>query len=225
MKRVMVFLLVLALGAGAAFADDAAEKSLSVRTFQFKHKQAEKAAALIKSLMSSEGSIAIQAGTNALIVTDQAENMKKISAALKDYDAPPQAFRLSLRLIAAGRGEGTARVPADLRHVAPNLTMLGFTSFEKLGEADVTGREGDPGILDMSNGYRAEFKFGEYDLASDSIKVSDLKILRLDGPQKDQMTQVLKTSLNLKVGQTFILGASKVPQSQRALMIVVAAER
>ena len=52
-----VFLLVLAVS-GAAFADNApadAEKTLSVRTFQLKHKDADKAAAMLKPLMSAEG--------------------------------------------------------------------------------------------------------------------------------------------------------------------------
>ena len=44
--------------------------------------------------------------------------------------------------------------------------------------------------------------------------------------QHDQLTQVLnKTSLNLKLGQTLILGASKGTTSQRALMLVIVARQ
>ena len=77
-------------------------------------------------------------------------------------------------------------------------------------------------MVELQSGYRAEFKFGEYDPASDSIKVRDFHLSKL---QKDQLMSLLKTSLNLRLGQTYIVGATKTPQSQRALMIVLIARR
>jgi hypothetical protein len=71
-------------------------------------------------------------------------------------------------------------------------------------------------------GYRADFKIGEYDTASDSVKVSDFHLSKL---QKDQLTPLLKTSLNLRIGQMYILSVSRSAQSQRALMIVITARR
>jgi hypothetical protein len=71
-------------------------------------------------------------------------------------------------------------------------------------------------------GYRADFRFGEYDPASDSVQLADFKLLRLEG---DQLAPLLKTTLNLKLGQTVIIGATRQPQSQRALMMVVTAQR
>lgn len=228
LKRTTAILFAVVLMCGVAFADDAdVGKTLSVRTFQFKHKEADKAAAVIKPLMSAEGSLSIQPGTNSLTVTDRPENLKSIAAALTKYDAPAQAFKLTVRLISASRVDPASAAPVaeGLRDVAPKLAMLRFNAFESLGDAEVTGHEGESGIIDLASGYRADFKFGEYDQSSDSVKVNDLRILRLEGPQRDQLNALLKTSLNLKLGQTVILGASKVPTSQRALMIVVAAKR
>jgi len=99
-----------------------------------------------------------------------------------------------------------------------------YNSLESEGQADFEGKEGDPGILEMPSGYRAEFKFGEYDLASDSVKVSELRLARLQ--QKDQLTQVLKPiSLNLRLGQTYVVGATRSAESQRALIVVIVAHR
>ncbi len=220
----MIFAALLMLSS-AAFADAVdTGKSLSVRTFTFKYKDAEKAAAMIKSLMSAEGSMSIQPSTNALVVTDRPDNLKTITKALTEFDAPPQSFHLTVRLIGASRVEGTPpRVTDELRDVAPKLAMFRFNSFEDLGNADVEGKEGDPGIIELPTGYRADFKFGEYDPASDSIQVSDFHLSKL---QKDQLASLLKkTTLNLRVGQTYIVGATKAPQSQRALMIVLIARK
>lgn len=224
MKRALVLCSVLLMMTSVAFADDAAAgaKSLSVRTFTFKYKDADKAAAMIKPLMSSEGSVSMQASTNALVVTDRPENLKAITKALTEFDLPPQAFRIIVRLIAASHSEGGPRVTDDTKDIAPKLGMLGFNSLEDLGSADVAGREGDPGIVSLATGYRADFKFGEYDPASDSVQISDF---RLSKQQSDQLTPLLKTTLNLRIGQMYIVGATKTPKSPRALMIVLVARK
>lgn len=222
MKRFSILMAALLLAALPALADaapaDAGAKSLSVRTFQFKHKSAEQAAQAIKSLRGAEGSVAITNG--ALVVTDTPANLKKIAAALAELDVAPQPFRLSLRLVSAGRGQ-TARVADDLKELAPKLALLRFNVLDNVGAAEVTGREGEQGLVDLDR-YRADFKLGEYDASSDSVKLEDLKVSRLEG---DTLSQLMKTTLNLKLGQTVILSVARDANSGRALMIVVSAKR
>jgi len=225
MKRFSILFVILMMTAGAALAGDAAPaaaaKPLSVHTFTFKYKDATKAAAMIKSLMSAEGSVSIQPSANALVVTDRPENLKTIIRTLTDYDVPPQAFRLIARLISASHDAKDARVPDEMRDIAPKLGMLGFNSLEDLGSADVTGAEGGSGIVTLPSGYRADFKFGDYDPASDSIQITDF---HLSKQQSDQLTSLLKTTLNLRLGETYILGARN-PRSPHALMIVLVARK
>jgi hypothetical protein len=221
MKRLLTAACAFLLVCGVATAEPRdPDKALTVRTFTFKHKDADKAAAAIKSLLSAEGSMSIQPSTNALVVTDHPENMKAIAKTLGDFDAAAQPFRLSVRIVSAARG--AARVPDSLKDIKDYLAVLPYQSFDKEGEADVQGKEGAPGMIDMPSGYRAEFKFGDYDPASDSIKINDLHISKM---QKDQLTSLLTTSLNLRLGQTYVLGAARTPDSKRALMIVLVARR
>lgn len=227
MKRLMTLLVVLLLATVPALADVApadaagAAKSLSVRTFQFKHKTAEQAASAIKSLRGVEGSVSIT--NNALVVTDTPENLKAIAKALAELDQPAQPFRLSIRLVSAGRAAAgeQARVSDEVRDIAPKLALLRYNMLENVGMAELVGREGEPGLIEL-NAYRAEFRFGEYDAASDSIKLADLKLSRLEG---ETLSQLLKTTLNLKLGQTVILSATRQANTGRALMIVVSAKR
>ena len=224
MKRILTLtialFLVTALGAPSVFADAAdVGKTLTSKTFVFKHKQADKAANVIKGILSAEGSMSIQPTANSLVVTDLPANMKKIGAALAAFDAPAQALRLSIRLVSASRG-AESKVDPAVADVASKLTLR-YNVLESIGTAQANGREGEPGVVTI-NGYRADFRFGEYDPASDSVQVVDFKLFRAEG---DQLAPLLKTTLNLKVGQTVIIGAAKQPQSQRALMIVVTAQR
>lgn len=228
-RRIALSLFLLLALSGSVFADaaPAGDAAASVRTFQFKYKDAGTAAALIKTLMSAHGSFSIQPSSNSLVITDSPENLKSIAAALQQYDAAPQAFKLSVRLVAAAKVNPGAvpKMPGELKDVAAKLSFGPYNSFDLLGNTNIDGREGDPGILEMENGYRADFKFGEYDPASDSLRIADFKLQRLSPEQQNQLTQLLKTSLNLKLGQTYIIGAAKVPESQRALMLIIAAKR
>ena len=223
MKRLAVMWMALFLVSATAFADAAeAGRSLTVRTFQFKHKQADKAAAIIKPLLSASGSMSIAPATNSLVVTDDAEQIKEIAAALAKFDAAPQPFHLTVRLISAGRGGVKGkRFPDELRDLESKLALLRYDSVESLGSAEVDGKEGEPGIVTLSS-YRADFKFGEYDPASDTIAISDFQLSRQAG---DQLSSMMKTTLNLKLGQTFIMGVTRQPNSQRALMMVLSARR
>ena len=226
MKKVFAIIVPLVfLLCGAGFAAPAAqgEKSLAVHSYHFRFRDADKAAAMIKSLISSEGSMSIQPGSNSLIVTDRPENLKSIDAALQQFDKPAQNFRLYVRVISAGKVEPSqARISEELKDIAPKLALLRYNSYESLGHADISGAEGDPAGVELQNGYRADFKFGEFDPSADTLQVSDFRLSRQQG---DQLTPLLKTTLNLKLGNTVIMGASRAPQSQRAVMIVVVARR
>jgi hypothetical protein len=227
-KRVFLAMLLLSSVWVSASADTPpaeagghTDAALTVKTFQFKHKDADRAAAVVKPLMSSEGSLSIQPSTNSMVITDRAENLKSIAAALDKFDTPPQAFKLNVRLVSASRATAPVRTPEALKDVSTKLTVLPFNNYEVLGSAVLEGKEGEPGLLDLETGYRADFKWGDYDAAADSVQISDLKLSKLQG---DQLTQLLKTTMNLKLGQTVVFGAGK-PQGTRALLLILAVKR
>ena len=53
------------------------------------------------------------------------------------------------------------------------------------------------------------------------MQISDLKLSKLQG---DQLMQLLKTTMNLKLGQTVVFGAGK-PQGTRALLLILSVKR
>ena len=222
MKRALMILLAVLFTTGVVFAEPAeGAKALSVKTFQFKFKDADRAAAVIKSLLSADGSMSIQPSANSLVVTDHPENLKAVAAAISEFDTVPRTVKLSVRLVAASRAE-TASKPAEaLRDIARSFAMLGYNSLESIGSANIDSHEGELGSIELGGGYRADFRFGEYDPTSDSVRLEDFRISKLQG---DQLSQIYKTTLNLKVGQTTIVSAKR-PQGQRALSIAFVARR
>jgi len=225
MKRVLILLTLCLFATGVAIAAPASPagdvKALNVRTFQFKYKDADKAAAIIKPLMSAEGSMSIQPASNSLVVTDRAEKMKGITDALAAFDTPPHQVKLSLHLVGASRAATATKVPAEMREIGAKLAVLRYNAIDDLGNANVEGHEGQPTTIDLQNGYRVDFKFGEYDPSSDSIQLDGFRLSKVE---KDQLVQVYQATLNLKVGQTLIFGATKT-QGQRAIFLVFNARR
>jgi len=224
MKRILTALCAFLLVSGIAIAEPREPgQALTVRTFTFKHKEADKAAAAIKTLLSADGTMSIQPSTNALVVTDHPDRLAAIAKTLAAFDQAAQPFKLSVRIVAAGRAAGAQQIPANLQDIRDWLSVLPYQAFEQVGGAEVQAKEGEPGVVDMkTGGYHADFKFGDYDPASDSIHISDLQISKV---QNDQLTSLLKTSLNLRLGQTYLVSAARAPESKRALMIVLTARR
>ena len=74
LNRIFFLLIALLVAAAAAQAEPPASadtaKALTVRTFTFKYKDADKATAVVKPLLSTEGTISIQPGTKSVVITD-----------------------------------------------------------------------------------------------------------------------------------------------------------
>ena len=227
-NALLVMTLLCAVAVAPAVAADQAggERSVSARTYQFKFRDAGRAAVLIKPLITGRGSVSIQPSSNTLTVTDSVEALSEITRIIEQYDAPAKGFRVEVKVVAASRGPAAAPVPEDLREISTKLSgVLRFNRFEKLGEIVANGKEGDPVLVDLQGTYRASFQLGEFDPLSQSLRLGDFKLLRV--PEGGgEVQQLLNTaSLNLRVDQTVVLGASRLPDSNRVLMLVLLARR
>lgn len=223
MKRLFLFILIAALTTGVAMAEPAADggKGLPSRTFQMKFKAVDRAATLIKPLLSPEGSVSTESSTGTLTVSDKPANLSAVATALQAFDVAARPLKLSIRLVLAGRGGAGARMPEEVKDLAPKLAMIGFTTAEALGQADIEGHEGESAAVEMANGYRAAFKFGDYDPTSKTISVNDLHVSKLDADQASK--DLYRTTLNLKVGQAYMFATTK--KGEKALVIVMAIQK
>lgn len=217
MKKLTLTTLILLMLAWTGVA----QESISARSFTLKHKTPEAAAAVVKSLMTAEGSFSIQPGKESLVITDRKDVLERIAAVIEEFDAPPRLYSIELVLVSAGREASPPAVPRELRELSEKLSgVLRFNSFRRIGGSTVAGREGDSSVLTF-DGHRASFDFGEYDPVSGSLRIEQFRLDRVDGDAEGRT--LLETSLNLRVGQTVVLGAARQPDAGRALMIVVRA--
>lgn len=214
--RPLFITFMIALPALAAAAD-----TLVSRAFELQHKDPQKVIESIQQLLSREGSYAIQPARQTIVVTDTERNLERVAEVIAELDVPPRNYSLQLTLVSASRTKNPPEVPADLVEISRKLSgVLRFNTFEKLGAATALGNEGSDLILDI-DGFHASFGFGQYDPLSQSLRIQEFRLDRTEGGAE---TPLIRTNLNLRVGQTVVLGASRQPDSGKALMIVLLAE-
>jgi len=207
----------------------AAAGGLETRSYRLKHKDIDRAAAVVKDAVSSEGSISLQPSSRTIVITDQPANVRAIVQLLERFDVPPQMFTFEIRMIAASINNQPGPVPEELKRISELLAAsVKFNTFEALGELSASGKEGDSSIGSTKGVYRADFSFGEFDPSSETLQVKDLRISRV-GPVNAsgsaEITQLLKTTVNLRLGRTVALGASREPGSKRSLLVVMVARK
>ena len=78
---------------------------------------------------------------------------------------------------AAAKAAGLRSVPHAGESTGPETV---WDAIDNLGDANVEGHEGEPTTVDLQSGYRVDFKFGEYDPSSDSIKLDEGKLDFID---------------------------------------------
>lgn len=220
MKKTLTLLCLLAFWAPLVHAD-AAEESVAAQSFQLQFRDASRAAVIIKPLITARGSVSIQPSSNTLVVTDEPDQLRQVARVLGEYDAPPKRFSIDLKIVAASQVQQPAPVPPDLREISSKLGgVLRFNQFDKVGEIVTSGREGAPVLIEIDGGYRAEFRMGEFDPLSRSVRLEEFRLSRV--PQGGgEVQQLLKTSINLRLDQTIALGAARQPGSNRMLMLVL----
>lgn len=216
-SRLITVLLLLAVAMPVWAAND----SLVARAFELRHKDPQRVIETIQGLLSGEGSYAIQPAKRTIVVTDTAAALDKVARVIAELDVPARNYTLQLTLVSASRSANPRAVADDLAEISRKLSgVLRFNTFEKLGSVSARGDEGNDLVLSI-DGYHAAFGFGQYDPLSQSLKIEDF---RLDRTKDSTGSPLIRTSLNLRVGQTVVLGASRQPESGKALMIVLLAE-
>jgi hypothetical protein len=193
---------------------------LETRTFMLEHLSTSDAAQLIDPYVyhDREGAPGtLSAMRDAITIRETAENLARIEEVLGRFDTPRPDVRLRFQLIEAdgytGTDERIAHVEQELRKI------LQFEGYRLSGEAFVTATDGTEFQQTLSgNG-------GIYQVAGEVrwVQGSTLRLgeVRLYAPSAGP---VLTTTVNIRPGQTLILGSSSRTASAATLLLTVSAE-
>ncbi len=201
---------------------------LGMRIFSLHFKKIDDVYMLISPYIGPRGSVKMQPAQRTLTVQDAPENLQRIAALIGSYDVPPKNVEVSVQLIMATAGAAQQEpAPPPIRGVIDKLNALStrWTDYKMVGNARVLGTEGERSSLRLGDDYKVDFRIDQVSDESRVIRFKPFELLRreavVEGPER--YASVMNTVLNLRDSQLFIVGASKVEQSNRALFMTITA--
>ena len=212
-------LLALATLLAVAGCDNAA--TLETRTLMLQNLEINEAAQLIEPYLYGEGrestSLAISGTDRALTVRGTPENLDRIEQMLAEYDQPQPDIRLHFQLIEADgfteRDPRISEVEAELREI------FQFGGYRLAGEAFVTATDGAEVLQGLQGSDDLYEVFARvYRVSAEIIRLDEV---RLEGRS---LGVGFQTAVNIRPGQTLVLGSSPLSGSTTTLLLAVRAE-
>jgi len=236
-RRAVAVLLIAVAGAvllpadagsaRAAGAPQPGSAALASRTFTIRHKDLNDVYLLISQRLGPDGSIQTHPRQKTLTVFDRPEILDRVAALIAAYDLPPRTVEVSVQLILASAGTGSAPAPPPIRGVIEKLNALStrWNDYRLLGSARVLGTEGENARLRVGEDYQVDFRIDQ--VAEETrlvrFKPFELQKRELSVEGNERYNPILNTVLNLRDSQLFIVGASKMETSNRALFMTITA--
>jgi hypothetical protein len=212
--------------AGVRGAPDA---GLAHRVFTVRYRSVDDVYLLISPLLGPDGTIQTQPRQRTLSVTETPVTLQHIADVIAAYDIPPRSVEVSVQLILASIDKGSRDLPPPppIRGVIDRLNALStrWQDYRLLGDARVMGTEGESSAVQVGDSYRVAFRI---DRVSDENRVIRFKPFELQRREPavegtERYSSIMNTVLNLRDSQLFIVGASKMERSNRALFMTVTA--
>jgi len=202
------------------------DNGTTVRVFRIKYAEPVDISAAIQPLLSEKGSITVQPAKRRITVRDQSSRMSRISSLVADMDVSPEFFRIQVTLLhgTSKGGSGDYQAPARVEKMYP------FTSYRKLGGAELQGQTGDTVSVDLDDGYRLIMTVldhrredSPFGLPTRSLRLDLRPVIlqrKLDNPKPHQ---ILKTRVMISENQEVSIGAGVSEEAEDGLVLILKA--
>ncbi len=207
---------------------EAGAAGLATRIFTVRYKNVDDVYLLVSPYLSPRGSIRTQPHERKITVLDAPETLETIARLVAAYDLPPRGVEVAVQLIlASADGPSRAPAPPPIRGVIEKLNALStrWNDYRMLGDARVLGMEGERTSLRVGDEYQIDFRIDQVSDETRTIRFKPFALQRreLTVEGNERFAPVLNTVLNLRDSQLFIVGASKMERSNRALFMTITA--
>jgi Bacterial type II/III secretion system short domain len=227
-SRVSVLALSVALGGPAILSAAGPPPQTVVKVFTLKYRKVEDALARLRPLLSDSGAVSavLETNLNSLTVRGAPARVEQIAREVAAFDVPLRAIDIVVTLLksAGEKRGGDAEVSEEIRGIGERLKKLfNVTDFTRLDTLVVQGIEGQRVAFVMGGGYRLEFLV---DPARDGTQVQ-LRDLSLERVRREAGKEVrggiVRTSINVNLGQPYILGVGRDESAGDKLFVVFTA--
>jgi hypothetical protein len=198
-----------------------------VKSFTLKYRKVEDALALLRPLLSDSGAVSavLETDGNSLTVRGTPARVDQIAREVAAFDVPLRAIDIVVTLLRStaekAHGGEKADVSEEIRGIGERLKKLfNVTNFTRLDSVVFQGIEGQRVAYVMGGGYRLGF---HVDPARDGTQVQlrDLSLERVRHEAgKEIRGEIVRTSINVNLGQPYILGVGRDESAGDKLFVV-----
>ena len=200
-----------------------------VKVFTLKYRKAEDALARLRPLLSDSGAVSavLETDGNSLTVRGTSGRVEQIAREIAAFDVPLRAIDIVVTLLRStaskknGSGGDKGEPSEDIREIGERLKKLfNVTNFTRLDSVVFQGIEGQRVAYVMGGGYRLGFLV---DPARDGTQVQlrDLSLERMRHEAgREVRGEIVRTSINVNLGQPYILGVGRDESAGDKLFIV-----
>ena len=223
--------LVLLLSTVAIALSAADQSATTVRVFNLKNASVTEAFNVIEPLLSDEGSVTVQPSRGRITIQDSPQVVGRITALLGELDRIPGEYRIEVELLEGLDIERVSDLPPELDRRLHR--MFPFKSYRRAGRTVFQGEFGQPTMASLGESYRLSFladssnitestPWGVADL-SDRTQVKWLRLDRLtaDHNGREQVDELLRTTVFLSPRQKMIIGAGSSEDSAIGLVLIL----
>ncbi len=210
---------ILAAAASAA-------EPVGVRVFQLKYKRVEEATLLVRPLLSDTGSILLQPKLNTVTVTDRESSLNRVARALAQFDLPPRGFSIAVKMVRAQADAPAGDLSREIGGIGNKLRkVFRFNDYSLVDSAVLRGVEGDRLSYLLGGEYRLAFHIDPVGVGS-TLRFSQFSLSREKTDEKGRKitSPLFRTTVNVLLNQTVVIGASKEEASKKALILILLAQ-
>lgn len=224
-RAALVGLLAYLLAASLAAQDATAV----IRVYSLKHVSVAEIYPYIQPLLSRGGDLRFQPSQNLLQVKDIPERQRLVEQMVASLDVPPSSYRIAVKFLEASQAPPAGDVREEVTGIGAQLKgLMPYASYVILEQLVIEGTPGDQISYRLGKDYQVEFNLRRVLQHPQMIQLSGLRLFRVAkalGGGEERLIPVLRTTLNLTVGQTHVLGASAMQGGAKALVMVFQAEK
>jgi hypothetical protein len=183
---------------------------------------------LLRPYLTKYGQVQFENKTRALTIVDQPAVVDVMLKMVARFDVKPPQLQLSIKLVMASK-EGPKSIPPELQAVAKQLKdVFNYTAYKIMDKAFVTTEANGWSRMTIGGdqAYTVDIEThvvqGEKNTVRMEFHLYRMEWVKQAGKQAQGIKHtVVQTTVEMKDGQTAILGASKIDGGGRALITVV----
>lgn len=225
MKGRAALTALLALLAAATLA--AQETTAVVRVYSLKHVPVTEILLYIQPLLSPGGDLRVSA-QNQFQVKDIPARQRLVEQMVASLDVAPSSYRIAVKFMEASQAPPSGTVREEVAGIGAQLKgLMPYASYAILEQLVIEGTPGDLISYRLGKDYQMEFNLRRVLQHPQMVQLSGLRLYRVKGlgEGQERLVPVLRTTLNLTVGQTHVLGVSSSQGGAKALVMVFQAEK